>query len=98
MKRNKTPGTVAASDKRSHAGATLVSYVFKVLAIILLFGGIYVGFQSDHLRAALGLSPNDDAAVALVSVAVGVVLAAWTAFFGYVLSLLCDIAENGRRE
>jgi protein-S-isoprenylcysteine O-methyltransferase Ste14 len=85
------------SDEKmsAHQGAGAVAAVFHTVAIVVLalglVGAIAVGVNvNQHLGESVGSSVAYAIAVALS----GVFLACVLAFFGYVLDLLTEIAEN----
>lgn len=69
----------------SYYGASFVAGIFKGLAIVWVTAGILGAFI---LSAHHGLDYE------AAAVGAGLVLGAWCAFFGYVISLLRDIATN----
>lgn len=75
---------------KHYYGASVVAGIFKGLAIIWMIAGVYAASElSKH-----GLGANYQ----IGAISGGVVLGAWCAFFGYVISLLRNIAMNGDRQ
>ena len=62
--------------------------MFKVLAVLWVFGGVYAASRLSQAGLASYYQ--------LAAVAGGIVLGCWSAFFGYVLSLLRDVARKDR--
>jgi hypothetical protein len=74
-------------------GALVVSVIFKVLAVVILFGSmIEAASVRQQAASTVNLSPTDQTAIVVGIVVIGVIIASWCAFFGYVLSLLRHIA------
>ncbi len=87
------------TDTPSHGGSAAVTTVFLTVAFVVLVfglaGAIGVGIYADK---HLGDSVDGSVGYAIL-VGVGVVfLASLLAFFGYVLQLLTEIANNTRAE
>jgi Zn-dependent protease with chaperone function len=74
-------------------GALIVSVVFKTLAIVTLITGFVVASYAQQIAASNGLSSGQQTDLAFGAIVSGIVLACWFAFFGYVLSLLRNIAN-----
>ena len=74
--------------------ATLVSVVFKVLAWLWMVAAVVGAANAGTAANDFGANGASQAAVVASILAGGAVLACATAFFGYVLSLLRDIAKN----
>ena len=72
---------------KRYYGASIIGGIFKGLAIIWIIAGVYAASELNKQ----GITTNYQ----IAAVAGGVVAAAWCAFFGYVVSLLRDIAMNG---
>ena len=83
-------------EYRGHRGAEVVSSVFKVVALIVLIGGIVASIVT-----AIELEGHSANRGVVVGVAIGgivgsIVAAASIGFFAYVLDLLMDIDWNTR--
>ncbi len=92
-----TPGF--GSGPSPQTGALIVSVVFKILAVVILFGSmIEAASVRQQAASTVNLSPTDQTAIIVGIVVTGIIIASWCAFFGYVLSLLRHIAmkEGGQ--
>ena len=74
--------------------ATLVSVLFKVLAWLWIIAAVVGAVNARAAANDFGASGASQAAVVASILAGGAALACATAFFGYVVSLLRDIARN----
>jgi hypothetical protein len=83
----------------AHRGPDAVATVFHTVAILTLVFGV-IGAAGTGFYAHYGLSEqvNTSVAFALAAVLGAVFLASLLAFFGYVLDLLTEIADNTRSE
>jgi hypothetical protein len=81
----------------SHAGAQAVAVIFKCLAVaILAAGAVAAANYYDSIQHDSSLSSGDKTAILIGIAAMTVILASWSAFFGFVLSLLVDIETDTR--
>jgi uncharacterized membrane protein (DUF485 family) len=87
------------ADTPSHGGSAAVTTVFLTVAFVVLVFGL-AGAIGVGIYAHKHLGDSVDGSVGYgILVAVGVVfLASLLAFFGYVLQLLTEIANNTRAE
>lgn len=93
-----TPQPAQNSTPRSYGGARLVSTVFKVVAWLVILGGIIGAFATSKSLHGSGATHGHVVAV-VAGIAVGTILAAASlAFFAYVLDLLIGIASNTARD
>jgi hypothetical protein len=92
-----SPGLIA--DTPSHGGSAAVTTVFLTVAFVVLVFGL-AGAIGVGIYAHKHFADSVDGSVGYaILVAVGVVfLASSLAFFGYVLQLLTEIANNTRAE
>jgi hypothetical protein len=81
--------------RKSYWMATVVSTVFKLLAWLWVIGAAVAAGKAGAAANDLGASGATGGGALFVILAGGAVLACTSAFFGYVLSLLRDIACNG---
>lgn len=81
--------------RKNYGMATIVSVVFKVVAWLWILGALIAAANAQSAANDLGANSTSQGAVVFVILAGGAVLACTTAFFGYVISLLRDIARNG---
>ena len=68
-------------------GPSIVAFVFKAFAVLVVVAGVVTAFKVDELRSSASL------AIAIGVLAGTAVAAASLAFFGYVLDLLVDIRD-----
>lgn len=87
--------TSADPSPTAHPGAKAVAAVFRTAAIVVLglgvVGALWTNWYVRHHRTepvgkALGYAP--------LSLAIAILVASALAFFGYVLDLLTEIADN----
>jgi hypothetical protein len=81
--------------RKSYWMATVVSVVFKVLSWIWVISSVVAAGKAGVAANDLGASGATEGGAVFVILAGGAVLACTSAFFGYVISLLRDIARNG---
>ena len=83
----------------AHRGPDAVATVFHTVAILALeFGIIAAVGAAFYAHYSLAVPVNKSVAIALAAVLGAVFLASLLAFFGYVLDLLTEIADNTRPE
>ena len=75
--------------------ATTVSVVFKVIAWLWVISAVVAAANAGSAANNVGASGASQGGIVFVILAGGAVLACTSAFFGYVISLLRDIARNG---
>jgi hypothetical protein len=75
--------------------ATTVSVVFKLVAWLWVIGAVLAASNAGNAANNIGASGASQGGIVFVILAGGAVLACTSAIFGYVISLLRDIARNG---
>ncbi|HTW10207.1 MAG TPA: hypothetical protein VME46_22075 [Acidimicrobiales bacterium] len=82
---------------QKHYGmATVVSVVFKVIAWLWVIAAIVGAANAGAAANDLGANGASQGGAIFAVLAGGAVLACTSAFFGYVISLLRDVARNGQ--
>lgn len=84
----------AYSDYRGHPGAEMVSTVFKVVAIVVLIGGIVGSVVSAIELHHHTVNEGTTVGVLIGGIVGSIIGAATVAFFAYVLDLLMSIDLN----
>ncbi len=79
---------------KNYGMATAVSVVFKTLAWGWLIATIFAATNGRQDAIDLNANPDQQGAIVVAILVVGIGLACWSAFFGYVISLLRDVAQN----
>gem|GEM_PF-6013646 len=83
-----------APTRRSYRGAKVVSVVFKIVAWLVIVGGMAGAVVTGRALHHSGSTTGHVAAVGIGIGAGSILTAAAFAFFAYVLDLLIDIASN----
>jgi len=81
--------------RKNYWMATTVSVVFKIVAWLWVIGAVIAATNAGNAANNIGASGASQGGIVFVILAGGAVLACTSAFFGYVISLLRDIARNG---
>jgi flagellar motor component MotA len=85
------------STRENHEGANAVAAVFQTVAVVVLGIGLVSAVAvGEYVHKHMSDSVGKSIAYAIVVALSGVLLASMLAFFGYVLDLLAEIAENTR--